>query len=50
MPETFEPLASAEEAAVYLRIHVKTLRRLAREGRVRCAKFGKILPLSPVGT
>jgi excisionase family DNA binding protein len=34
MPETFEPLASAEEAAVYLRIHAKTLRRLAREGRV----------------
>src|SRR6202046_3958846 len=41
MPENFEPLASAEEAAVYLRIHVKTLRRLAREGRVPCAKIGK---------
>jgi excisionase family DNA binding protein len=41
MRETFEPLASAEEAAVYLRIHVKTLRRFAREGRVPCAKIGK---------
>lgn len=41
MPDTFEPLASAEEAAVYLRIHVKTLRRLAREGQVPCARIGK---------
>jgi excisionase family DNA binding protein len=41
MPETFEPLASAEEAAMHLRIHVKTLRRLARDGRVPCAKIGK---------
>lgn len=41
MPEAFEPLASAEEAAVHLRVHVKTLRRLAREGRVPCAKIGK---------
>jgi excisionase family DNA binding protein len=41
MPDTFEPLASAEEAALYLRIHVKTLRRLAREGHVPCARLGK---------
>lgn len=41
MPDIFEPLASAEEAAHYLRIHVKTLRRLARDGRVPCAKLGK---------
>lgn len=38
---SFEALASAEEAAGYLRIHVKTLRRLAREGRVPCARIGK---------
>jgi excisionase family DNA binding protein len=41
LPELFEPLASAEEAAVHLRIHVKTLRRLAREGQVPCARIGK---------
>ena len=41
MPDTFEQLASADEAAVHLRLHVKTLRRLAKEGRVPCAKIGK---------
>ena len=41
MPDTFEQLASADEAAVHLRMHVKTLRRLAKEGRVPCAKIGK---------
>jgi hypothetical protein len=30
----FEPLSSAEEAAKHLRIHVKTLQKLAREQRV----------------
>ena len=40
-PPTFEQLVGAEEASVYLRIHVKTLRRFAREGRLPCAKIGK---------
>jgi excisionase family DNA binding protein len=37
----FEPLLSAEEAAGYLRIHVKTLQKLARERRVPCVRMGK---------
>ena len=37
----FERLFSAKEAASYLRMHVKTLQRLAREGRVPCARIGK---------
>ncbi len=37
----FEKLLSAEEAAIHLRMHVKTLQRLAREGRVPCARIGK---------
>ena len=38
---TFEPLLSADEAAIHLRIHVKTLQRLAREHRVPCIRMGK---------
>lgn len=37
----FERLFSAEEAAIHLRMHVKTLQRLAREGRVPCVRMGK---------
>jgi excisionase family DNA binding protein len=37
----FEELFSTKEAALYLRIHVKTLQRLAREGRVPTARIGK---------
>jgi excisionase family DNA binding protein len=37
----FEHLFSAKEAASYLRMHVKTLQRMAREGRVPCARIGK---------
>lgn len=37
----FEPLLTAEEAAEHLRIHVKTLQRLARESRVPCVRMGK---------
>lgn len=37
----FEKLFSAKEAAHYLRIHVKTLQRLAREDRVPTARIGK---------
>lgn len=39
--QTFEPLLSAEEAADHLRIHVKTLQRLARERRVPTVRMGK---------
>jgi excisionase family DNA binding protein len=37
----FEPLLSADEAADHLRIHVKTLQRLAREQRVPSVRMGK---------
>lgn len=41
MNQAFEPLLTAEEAANHLRIHVKTLQRLAREQRVPCVRMGK---------
>ena len=41
MSSTFEPLLSADEAAEHLRIHPKTLQRLARERRVPCVRMGK---------
>jgi len=37
----FEPLLSAEEAAAHLRIHPKTLHKLARKGHVPCIRMGK---------
>ena len=37
----FEPLLTADEAAKHLRIHVKTLQRLAREGRLPSVRMGK---------
>jgi len=37
----FEPLLTAEEAAIHLRIHVKTLQKLARERRVPGIRLGK---------
>jgi excisionase family DNA binding protein len=39
--DLFEPLLTAEEAATHLRMHVKTLQKLAREGRVPCVRMGK---------
>jgi excisionase family DNA binding protein len=39
--DRFEPLLSAGEAAKHLRVHVKTLQRLAREQRVPCVRMGK---------
>jgi excisionase family DNA binding protein len=39
--DIFEPLLTAEEAADRLRIHVKTLQKLAREQRVPCVRIGK---------
>jgi excisionase family DNA binding protein len=37
----FEPILTAEEAAVHLRIHTKTLQKLARLGQVPCMRRGK---------
>ena len=37
----FEPLLSAEEAAEHLRVHVKTVQKLARENRIPCVRMGK---------
>ena len=37
----FEPILTAEEAAEFLRIHPKTLQRLARAGQVPCIRMGK---------
>lgn len=37
----FEPLLTAEEAAEHLRIHPKTLQKLAREQKVPCVQMGK---------
>lgn len=38
---SFEPLLTAEEAAVHLRIHTKTLQKLARTGSVPSIRMGK---------
>jgi excisionase family DNA binding protein len=40
MPDVFEPLLSAEEAAKLLRMHPVTLLRWAREGRLPHRRFG----------
>jgi len=37
----FEPLLSAEEAAAHLRIHTKTLQKMARAGQVPSIRMGK---------
>jgi excisionase family DNA binding protein len=37
----FEPLLTADEAAKHLRVHVKTLQKLARDGRVPSVRMGK---------
>ena len=37
----FEPLLTADEAALHLRVHVKTLQKLAREQQVPCVRMGK---------
>jgi len=37
----FEPLLTADEAAEHLRIHVKTVQKMAREGAVPCIRMGK---------
>jgi excisionase family DNA binding protein len=37
----FEPILTVEEAAIHLRIHPKTLQRLARQEQVPCMRQGK---------
>lgn len=38
----FEPVLTSEEAAALLRIHPKTLQRMAREGRVPGFRIGDL--------
>jgi excisionase family DNA binding protein len=38
----FEPLLDSEDAARLLRIHPKTLQRLARNGEIQAVKIGKL--------
>ena len=38
----FEPLLDSEEAAALLKIHPKTLQRLARQGQVTAIQIGKL--------
>ena len=37
----FEPLLTAEETAVHLRCHLKTVQKMAREGRMPSIRHGK---------
>jgi len=38
----FEPLLDSEEAAALLKIHPKTLQKLARSGEVEAIQIGKL--------
>jgi len=40
--ESFEPFLDSEQAAALVRIHPKTLQRLARTGRVHGYRIGKL--------
>lgn len=40
--EHFEPLLNSEEAATLLKIHPKTLQKMAREGRVPSKRIGDL--------
>jgi excisionase family DNA binding protein len=37
----FERLLTADEAASHLRVHTKTLQKMARSGQVPCMRMGK---------
>jgi excisionase family DNA binding protein len=39
---SFEPLLDSEDAAKLLRIHPKTLQKLARNGEVQAVRIGKL--------
>lgn len=41
-PDRFEPFLSSEQAAALVRVHPKTLQRLARNGRVVGYRIGKL--------
>ena len=45
---SFEPLIDSEEAAALLRIHPKTLQRMARRGAVRGYQRGKLWRFVPL--
>jgi len=38
----FEPLLDSEDAAKLLRIHPKTLQKLARRGEIQAVRIGKL--------
>jgi excisionase family DNA binding protein len=40
--DAFEPLLDSEEAAALLKIHPKTLQKLARSGEVAAIQIGKL--------
>jgi excisionase family DNA binding protein len=40
--QTFEPLLDSEEAAALLKIHPKTLQRMARRGEIPGIQIGKL--------
>ena len=42
MNATFEPLLDSDEAAALLRIHPKTLQRLARTGEIAGIQIGRL--------
>lgn len=39
---TFEPLLDSEEAAALLKIHPKTLQKMARNGEITAIQIGKL--------
>ena len=40
--DEFEPLLDSEEAAALLKIHAKTLQKMARRGEIRALHIGKL--------
>ena len=38
----FEPILTSEQAAAYLKIHPKTLQRMARQGRIPAYRIGDL--------
>jgi len=41
-PPEFEPLLDSEEAAALLKIHPKTLQKMARNGQITAIQVGKL--------
>ena len=42
LPQAFEPLLDSDEAAALLKIHPKTLQRMARRGEIPAIQIGKL--------